>query len=682
MIIIINIIFIIVIIRSSTIGITKDFKEVNKLISNWEDSHEIYIKAVSDYLHKYSNKSDTSKHKEILLSLHENPEKYVISSDSELQTLARLRFDSTNLKNICLISNDNKNRDRRLSGDSLVSGSSIAHSSNHIQSSPRLKQNSDSNHDTPLKNDDYISDLIKVSSILCRRLNEACPAEGSYRDNEEKLIGLPSWPSWLHNESFDVTKVSKHGNKKYTRQLRLTRYHILNIRKSQGVTNYYHYADIASINISSDHQLITLVFKSDSQSYVYNTKVAPIIGQQIITRLRVRSSLDKDIHFLFCTEVPKQNYILECSTFLLSSIGIDLSKTEKPEPLIEFARVLKEKAFPRLENGEVNKKNIRSRTVDSFNFLCKLLVASNDSPEFVLQSFLKKILYDNTSVEGKERTTFLENITKSISKENIVDIRLWIEGMHSYIATSRGLELYKIYMFTNENENGIHLDDFQLDFEEADDDDLAVISFIIFSCVEESMYSVLNPSIRNAILSQNDIDRQKILSEKMHFLSKKSQKDWGLANKLQGEVSIHNWKNASFELSKIEENKTPFYRLYALQKSIHAIYVEFDKEVLRRLTRNGKKECSLILDDLLAIFIFVFCQSNLKNPFLMREYLWQLVYPNQLMRDFGFYLSIFDLALDIIENIQISKNILTPVSSPSAVTIEEDADDDDFKDCD
>ena len=165
--------------------------------------------------------------------------------------------------------------------------------------------------------------------------------------------------------------------------------------------------------------------------------------------------------------------------------------------------------------------------------------------------------------------------------------------------------------------------------------------------------------------------------EKLQYLSKKSQKDWGLAKRLQGEVSIHNWKNASFELSTIEQNTTPSLRLYALQKAIHAIYIEFDKEVVRRLARNGKKESSLIIDDLLAIFIFVVCQSKLKNPLLMRDLLWQLVYPNQLIQDFGYYLTIFDLALEVIENIQINTSTVNSPASPSY-----DTDEEDFRDCD
>jgi hypothetical protein len=303
------------------------------------------------------------------------------------------------------------------------------------------------------------------------------------------------------------------------------------------------------------------------------------------------------------------------------------------------------------------------------------LVASTDSQEYVLQSFMKKILYDSTTPEGKERSNFLASMADNISRQRLINIRLWIEGMHSFIAASRKLELYKIYMFTSDHNDD--QDNDEIDFDIISDDVMTIISFIIFSSVEESVYSILNPDIDKLLSTQSDV-RQRILVDKINYLSTKTQKDWGLANKLQGEVSIHNWKNASFELSNMEQHDTPLLRLYALQKSIHAIYIEFDKEVVRRLARNGKKDCSLILDDLLAIFIFVLCQSKLKNPLLMRDLSWQLVYPNQLINDFGYYLTIFDLAIDVIEKIQINNSKLnSPVLSP-----DDDTDDDEFKDCD
>jgi len=569
-----------------------------------------------------------------------------------------------------------------MSGNSYISN--VGFTSNPLQSSPRSKHNSDSSLDTPIKGteDEFISDLLKVSLILCKRLNESNPIEGGYKNDNDSIVivGEPSWPSWLQDESFDVTKVSKSGSKKYTRLLRLTKYHILGIRKSQGVTNAYHYIDVASVNVSSDHQIITITFKSDTQSFMYNTKLAPVIAQQIVTRLKVRTYLDKDINFLYCTDVPKLGYMIECSTSLVSNIGSDLTKLEKPEPLIEFAKSLKQKVFPNVEksDGGAKGKYIRSRTVDSFNFLCRLLVASTDSQEFILQSFIMKILYDSNTPEGKERESFLGQMANNMKRERMMDIRLWIEGMHSFIATSRTLELYKIYMFTSDH--GTHQDDndVDIDLDEVPEDIMTIISFIIFSSVEESVYSVLNADINKIFSSQSDVIREKVLLEKLQYLSKKSQKDWGLAKRLQGEVSIHNWKNASFELSTIEQNTTPSLRLYALQKAIHAIYIEFDKEVVRRLARNGKKECSLIIDDLLAIFIFVVCQSKLKNPLLMRDLLWQLVYPNQLIQDFGYYLTIFDLALEVIENIQINTST---VNSPASA-VNYDTDEEDFRDCD
>ena len=73
-----------------------------------------------------------------------------------------------------------------------------------------------------------------------------------------------------------------------------------------------------------------------------------------------------------------------------------------------------------------------------------------------------------------------------------------------------------------------------------------------------------------------------------------------------------------------------------------AIYSEFKLVVLPQLTAIGKNDIYIGADDLVPIFMFVFCQTNLDHPIRNRELMWSLCHPDQLHGEAGYYLTVYE----------------------------------------
>ena len=120
---------------------------------------------------------------------------------------------------------------------------------------------------------------------------------------------------------------------------------------------------------------------------------------------------------------------------------------------------------------------------------------------------------------------------------------------------------------------------------------------------------------------------ERALIEKMKTFKKRSQAQWGVPLDL---VSPLCWQSAVFELAGVELNLTPSTQLHILTRTIKAIYSEFKLVVLPRLQAKGNYEVYISADDLVPIFMFVFCQSDLRHPIKNRELMWSLCHPDQL----------------------------------------------------
>jgi len=115
----------------------------------------------------------------------------------------------------------------------------------------------------------------------------------------------------------------------------------------------------------------------------------------------------------------------------------------------------------------------------------RLIAFEENSPEFTAQRRTQAILHEVVGPEYNTRSHFLSNFESNNSQ--IVDIRHFIDGMHEYIMEKRGIELGNIFLECDH----IYLQHLiQLNGKI-----LALLSFIVFSVVEESMFVALKRNI-------------------------------------------------------------------------------------------------------------------------------------------------------------------------------------------
>jgi hypothetical protein len=144
-------------------------------------------------------------------------------------------------------------------------------------------------------------------------------------------------------------------------------------------------------------------------------------------------------------------------------------------------------------------------------------------------------------------------------------------------------------------------------------------------------------------------------------LSARRQQDWDIP---LSHVSPAGWSSAIFELAGIERNPTQSMRLQALVYAAKAIYSEYKCEVLPRLRltegANMPKSAAMLgADDFLPIFIFVVCQAPLRHPQLNKEMLWKLCHPDQLRGESGYYLTMYESAIEYIMSVEVSEESLS-----------------------
>ena len=147
------------------------------------------------------------------------------------------------------------------------------------------------------------------------------------------------------------------------------------------------------------------------------------------------------------------------------------------------------------------------------------------------------------------------------------------------------------------------------------------------------------------------------------MLSRRQQHEWNIA---QGHVSPAGWSSAIFELAGIERNPTPSVRLQALVYAAKAIYSEFKCEVLPLLrAQRGEKlsttDGMLGADDFLPIFIFVVCQAHLQHPVWNKDLLWLLCHPDQLRGESGYFLTMYESAIEFIDSAELLPEELSQV---------------------
>jgi hypothetical protein len=90
-------------------------------------------------------------------------------------------------------------------------------------------------------------------------------------------------------------------------------------------------------------------------------------------------------------------------------------------------------------------------TVSAPSSVSRLSSFKENTPEYLLQTTIRKIVFDPETSEGNTRKIFISNFTKPLTEggisvdELILKIRHYIDGMHEYILNERAFSLSMIY---------------------------------------------------------------------------------------------------------------------------------------------------------------------------------------------------------------------------------------------
>ena len=698
---------------------TKVNKHLEEMVALWENAIAEQEEAEENFIMKHREMGDT--HLETVVESIQNGPQYFFNSEQEVMRDLAMKVARAN--------------EIKAEIDKLFSRDKADHSFpteySDGKKGDKIKEDTVKSpiHNEDVENDDGMSDftahsspagkytaefsqwVTKVSSRWAGRLQNVNHLQGVFKtdkdSNESSLKVKPTWPEWLVDVTYEVMKRSVYG-KLQRRTLKLTQYHILNVRGGIQITKSFKYKQLHDLYLRDENSFI-IKFDLDGRgvkAICYYSPISAHIIQQITTRYQVTRALMKSGYSLQ-SNIPDSlvGYSTNVTALLIDSINTDpRNAKDNISDLVSFAKMLGERlkyndaanvnsnatalsrtasttddrgSLSELSEGSgttmrrrssVRRDSLTRNSVTRNSFIgmmggingadevwtpedSKRLVAyGENSAENKLQKHVHSLLGGENTPEANTRQHFLETFSKE--NKNINDIRFFIDGMHEYIIDKRGLELVKF--FTDQSSSTLS---------EIDLKNLSVMSFIVFSVIEETMFVTMKKEIILLVSNKETREEEEMLVTKMKILSARSQQDWDIPSSF---ISPHNWSSAVFELAGIERNPTPSRRLNALVRTAKFIYAEFKENLLQKPAAEGKGDAVLSADDLVPIFIYVLCQSGLKHPLLNRDILWKIGHPDMLTGECGYYLTIYESALQYLIDLDGVSTRSSSISSHSS----------------
>eukprot|EP01037_Dinobryon_pediforme_P025361 gene25361-27479_t len=392
-----------------------------------------------------------------------------------------------------------------------------------------------------------------LSTIWAKRLNAIDPTQGRLEIQKKMSISTslstssdkdpqlnspmkirPKWPDFLIDTSFDVIKVNKFGQK-MRRTIKLTQHHVISIKNGSEITKFYAYSDIRVVWLENKDTI--RIQQRSNKMNVYMSPIAPHVLQQITTRVKVRTALDKAE--ISDSPLTSLGYSPDVIAGIIKSISEDNS-SEAEQVMALFANDLRERTvralsiddrssshrmkesfsesvqptarnLPPTEEGKTGEEKENhddslngSRSEEEAgeeeddNLSAKsemeappeLLQVTNTStpekepetqpngnhselpeekpaetiekpsplppskrpnpkfmsftegmPEYIVQKTVRNIIFDESSPEGNTRKIFVESFASSQSSTKLLDVRHFIDGMHSHFIEHRGAAL-------------------------------------------------------------------------------------------------------------------------------------------------------------------------------------------------------------------------------------------------
>ncbi len=617
---------------------------LNELIERWIFSLKDYRHLEEDYI--LSGIVDI----DAVLKLRNDPESLLSSSNNNIRELAIKRC------NIFLMMTKLKIAIPRSQGKDERTGKNlpvdpIFNSFNHVDN--EMVQTANHSVTSQANSNDNISSL--VSSRWASRLGNMYNRDVDTKvenDNESHVINTVGtrelklkWPDFLPDVSYDVLKISLFEHS--IRTLKLTEYHILDIKESNKICDIFLLTEIKRIWLRNADTLV-LTLKSNKEIH-YSSPIASHVIQQITSRVKIRIALEKGFSFNSVSNNNNTFQGIEYSAASTAKIISEISQTNHTDcdnTIKVFANDLSVKtkqlrkksiiALPNRNAEELKRTDVTtSQTTKNKIKTFTLQAFAVNSSEYKVQRKLQDILCDPSSPEGRTKDDFVANFT--YRNRQLKDLRNFIESMNDHIIIHRGNCLAFILRNNCDEESGVNL------IESLNESELAILSYIIYTTIEESMFLPLKDKIVSLCREFND---DSVAVSKISALSNRNQVDWGIEEKY---VSPLGWQNAIFELSNLEINLSPSTQMNAITRAAKAIYSEFKLAIIPRLKAQGQNVPEYLgADDFVPIFIYVVSKSSLKHPTLNKDIMWNLCHPELLRGEIGYFLTVYESAVEFI----------------------------------
>lgn len=432
------------------------------------------------------------------------------------------------------------------------------------------------------------------------------------------------WPSWLPDAAFEVVKINEMGRHQ-KRVLRLTERHIENIKRRTEVSKQHAYDEVSNVLLVQADQLVIFFHSAPELRYV--SPIAAAIVQQISLRMSTRFALDK--------KVKTVGYSPAATAMMINTYAWQnsVSMNDDAQGDSTYSRA-----------ARTSSTRLRKARAE------KLIKMTGDTEQQRLQLAIQAIIYDKLSPEGRTREHFIK--TFNPAQQGTAAVRQFVDGMHDYMRTHRSAELSHLLV-----QGPVHVD-----LSASSPEVIASLSYILLHAIEESVFSALRNQILPCLPASQQRQEEAMLMAKIRILAKKDQSFFHIPSEFQ---SRRNWQTAIDDLKAMEHCNIPSEKLQALLTASRSIYWEFNAIV--RPDLPDPDGTLLTADDFFPIFTFVFARAELTEPMLIRDMLWALCHPDQLHGESGYYLTIFEAAIEYASNVEVDE-VIPPVAPLKSIS--------------
>lgn len=469
----------------------------------------------------------------------------------------------------------------------------------------------------------------------------------------------------LPDLQYEVIKINNIGRRQ-ARILRLTDHEIMNMRTAQMCSSNHPYHDVFCVTLQ-DYKTFIIHYVNDHE-YVYSSPIAGQIVTEINVRLVRQQNKEKDHLTTHIAKKPLRSHSdlrvrdsrdskKKSSTSSVDTVASEhtdghsdtedeaKSRSDKDsvdEDVIKSRRVnvmedptTRDRLIGVLREGAMgSKKKADSKQSIKLQALTGLTEAQRK--EMAIDGI---ILNPDTDV-GRARATFLKNFSVyEKSPSTVLGVtRQFMDSLARYFEAKHADAIHAALRGSPESE--------------AKDVELAI---------EKAVTMPIFRRVWDCLLKESSAKEEQ-LAAKLKVLRAKNQRFYGIKKE---ELSSNNWETAVYELSLLDKKIIPYEKLEVLLSTARAIYNSYNYEKNRRKVEKAKLEGDntdtlpenffLAADDFFPIFVFVVVNASVDHHDVSRQYLWGLCEASMLTGEGGYYLTVYEAAVEYIANFDLTK---------------------------